>query len=43
LFGSAAPAPHAAATPEPTIRNDPTQGMMPGLVPSAVQTQAARD
>jgi hypothetical protein len=37
----------AAATqreaPEPTIRTDPNQATMPGMEPSAVQAQAARD
>ena len=29
--------------PEPTIRTDPNQAVMPGMEPSAVQAQAARD
>lgn len=42
LFGAVAPAPGTVA-PEPTIRNDPAQGVMPGMEPSARQAQAARD
>lgn len=30
-------------TPEPAVRNDPNQAAMPGMAPSAVQAQAARD
>lgn len=33
----------AERTTEPTIRNDPNQAVMPGMGPSAVQAQAARD
>ena len=42
LFG-ATRAPPATRTPEPTIRNDQRQAVMPGMEPSAVQAQAAHD
>lgn len=43
LLGRPVTEPRAVATPEPTIRNDPNQAAMPGMEPSAVQAQAARD
>ena len=42
LFGGNRPAPTPRSA-EPTIRNDPAQATMPGMGPSAVQAQAARD
>lgn len=42
LLGHAIRAPTRRA-PEATIRNDPNQAVMPGMAPSAVQAQAARD
>ena len=42
LFGTTRAAP-TQRTPEPTIRTDPRQAVMPGMEPSAVQAQAARD
>lgn len=42
LFG-AGRAPAVPRTPEPTVRTDPRQETMPGMGPSAVQAQAARD
>ena len=42
LFGDRAREP-AARAPEPTIRTDQRQQVMPGMEPSAVQAQAARD
>ena len=42
LFGGQKAAP-VARTPEPTIRTDPRQAVMPGMEGNAVQAQAARD
>lgn len=42
LFGNERQAPQRQE-PEPTIRNDARQASMPGMEPSAVQAQAARD
>jgi Transglycosylase SLT domain len=43
LFGRGAQPPAARPQAEPTIRNDQRQAVMPGMEPSAVQAQAARD
>jgi hypothetical protein len=42
LFGTTRVA-SAQRTPEPTIRTDQRQAVMPGMEPSAIQAQAARD
>jgi len=42
LFGTARPS-APTRTPEPTIRDDQRQAVMPGMEPSARQAQAARD
>lgn len=43
LFGTGRPESATRAAPEPTIRTDQRQAVMPGMGPSAVQAQAARD
>ena len=43
LFGEMPDEKAAPTAPEPTIANDPNQITMPGMEPSAVQAQAARD
>jgi Transglycosylase SLT domain len=43
LLGKPVAEPRAKALPEPTIRNDTRQDVMPGMEPSATQAQAARD
>lgn len=43
LLGKPIAASAGRKAPEPTIKNDPNQVVMPGMGPSAVQAQAARD
>jgi len=43
LFGREAPQREERKAPEPLIRTDLRQAVMPGMEPSAVQAQAARD
>ncbi|HEX3587808.1 MAG TPA: transglycosylase SLT domain-containing protein [Candidatus Angelobacter sp.] len=43
ILGKEVVQPRAKATPEPTIRNDTRQDVMPGMEPSARQAQEARD
>jgi hypothetical protein len=43
LFGEAPRAPAQRPAPEPALRTDERQAVMPGMEPSAVQAQAARD